>query len=79
MKAFRPQLILPQEKAALLHRASSMARVEKWRRDTARQMAGVEGVKLCRGSNALRRVRRTDAKCGLCKANHKIRLELDEA
>jgi hypothetical protein len=57
MKAFRPQLQLTQEIAVSLQQASVMAREEKWRRKNERQMEGEESTVLCRGSNALRRVR----------------------
>jgi hypothetical protein len=57
MKAFRPQLQLTQEIAVSLQQASVMAREEKWRRKNERQMEGEETTVLCRGSNALRRVR----------------------
>jgi hypothetical protein len=55
-----------------------MARGQKWSVRRAGQMGAENSILLCRGSNALRRVRWKRGKLRPCVAYHEIRLEVEE-
>lgn len=78
MKVFRPQL-RPAEKE--LCRYSKLCYGQEGKsgaQDGQRQMGAENSILLCRGSNALRRVRWKRGKLRPCVAYHEVRLEVDE-
>ncbi len=78
MKVFRPQR-RPTEKE--LCRSSKLCHGPEGKSgapDGQRQMGAAKSILLCRGSNALRRVRWKRGKLRPCVAYHEIRLEVEE-